>query len=426
MTTFGRRTNTVATSIRTDGGSKFKSYLLQDSSGARIVTPAWKGGPSVFRFLPGLNPDTGYQGFDACRVGDSQLGEWVYKAPVVQFAFSEGVSFCLQRENGDEDASSSPYCVLYNAMRAYAKTPNCTKYWSDMTDNAVQNRLIPKPDIVALIPVIVYHRGDKPAQQIEGMNSLDILLLKESVFSLIHRQLAGNWITGGSMDLVDPQSGFFFTIWNKENGTPAGISQELIMSQQGNFGYSMAFTRDCPQVAGCKYSGLETAALTPNQTAWYTTMARPWSNIIKFMSHEEQAELIGKYAPPGAAIYAFSDSHEEWITPELRKRFTPDQPRIGSAPVQGYSVQDQQLPWATDYPVYNGGGPAFQQQGHQQFIQPQSKPVSYAASPAFGAPAAVPSAPASAEFNPRRSNMSELVAEIHQAMDVIESEESKF
>lgn len=371
MSSFNSLRNNGMSRVGNRQGDSYNS-IFRDCNAVRPMYASSR--PSVFRPLPGLNPDDNFKSFDQCMLDDGEFGSWVQAITAVQFAFEKKLAFVLQRSLDDMDYVDSPYYVLYNAMYHYAQNPSCTKYWSDLTNPDNRNRLIPKPDTLVLLPVLTYYKGDREGT-ISGRSSVDVLSVRDSSFVGIKRTLQASFTSEDYIDVTHPDEGAFLVWWNKQNPTPNGIPANAIQSQAGTCGYSTAIVKTHPRI-GSSRDGMD-ARLTPEQMAWYSSVARPWSRLVNCKSFEEQAELICRHAPAGAVVYAFGEEHPEWLTQEVRVRANSSE-RIGG---QSFA------------PAVAPGYPSYAQPNYSQV------PPNYSQAPVGYAPAqpnyeSVPQAPA--------------------------------
>ena len=111
--------------VQTANASDYGMYLYK--AAVRDFRPAWERGITVFRILPGLNPDTGYSTFDPMYLEDIEPGLWIYSTHVVQNAGIDDrrVTFIMRDsfDNDDYNMAMSPYNVMYKAVSGMKSLP---------------------------------------------------------------------------------------------------------------------------------------------------------------------------------------------------------------------------------------------------------------------------------------------------------------
>lgn len=332
-----------------EANSRFRVY-----KNCRTTRPSWSSAlPSVFRLLPGAHPELPGK-LDAFMLEDGSFGNWLFVVPQANFAFGKnGTSFPLQY--GPEDSnwrSDSPYCVLYDAIKDYAKLPDAPRSVIDMVEAKNKDlRILPAPTKIIIVAAIPYFRDGKDLS-VEGKDYVELLTMSEATFMALSKYLRSKWLSGDRLDPVDPYGGVFFSMWNKESPSPEGIEEQYKITLKGTFGYDLALTPTFPRI-GSTYDGLS-AQLTQSQLSDYMTIVRPIHEYINYMSYEKQAEIICHHAEAGdipawTVTYAF-EKYPEWISKGVRMKAQPRR----DAPVQGYApaVNDNrvQQPQYTAYP----------------------------------------------------------------------------
>lgn len=344
-----------------DSNDQSNSFLLKSG---RLVRPGWNSNnPSVFRLMDGLNEEDGCRTFSTCTVNTEDgydFGSWVNQTKAALFAFEEKVSFVLNK-SPDEDMlaiRNSPYVRLFNAMKKYADGDSAIGYYMRMTAKDNKDRILPDPVSVTFSPVITYYRNDKEVS-LDNLYGLDILMIKRSLFELISNKMNQSWRgpVEEIMDLTDPADGHFLVIWNKSKRTPDGISPEEIMSQQGSFGYNLALPKRHP-ILHCYYDGMS-AAVSQELQDWYASQIRPWKDTVHYMSHEEQMDILNRFAPGQPLLYAFRGTEYESMLTDDVKRRAESEPKLVQEQVYPTAAYQQapvqRAPMPIQQPVTNNG-----------------------------------------------------------------------
>lgn len=416
MTNIRRRRSTGVNQLGTQNLDNNNTILKYGN----LVRPSWQANnPSVFRLLPGLNPDDDYKSFDASYVG-GDFGTWVQAVPVVNYAFEKKLSFTLAGSLEDDGWRNCPYCMLYNAIAKYAKSDMALGYYARMVDRGNRDRALPAPERIVLMPVLTYFKNDKELST-DNLSALDILLVKESAFLQIRNFLMNVWMGSPTeFDVTSPDKGSFLVMWNKEKRTPVGLDERCIMRQRSNIGYDLALSQSVPVL----YSSIDgaSAALTPAQVSWYKMMARPWDAVVRTTTAEEQMDMICRYAPAAAVVYAFQGTeYESYVTPEVKKRAASEPSMTGQTTYptainnSGFNKQGYQQP--SNYAPY---------QQHPTYQEPQ-QPAYQAELPVQGSAFPVsapvqPTAPKS-EFNTRGPAPADVSRYAMDAMNAVEGDE---
>lgn len=303
--------------VQTANDSTFGIYLY--STAVNEVRPIWESGYTVFRALPGLNPDTGYTTFDPLYINEAETGLWVYNTHVVAGAGIDDhrVTFIMRDSFSADDfnLAASPYNVLYKSVKDMESLPVTQRIWSDLLSGrngrgaALPNCRRPS----YFIQCIPYKRGDHTFNAQDALNSLNIIRMTSSAGEALKHTLDKARAEDPSMDITALDQSWFITLWNKKKPHPythaAGDERAL--------SYDCCF--DKVYRGNDEYQG--SSALLTGMGDKIRQLVKPWDQVLRFPSFEEQADWLC-YAfdsVPDMIMRAFADN-PEWISEKIRRK----------------------------------------------------------------------------------------------------------
>ena len=311
------------------------------------------------------DPDTGdFAPFKQGAGDESDFGPVIIPFQAVQFALDNNINMVLERYPGDPDVNESPYATVYNALRTYVENDeNAPMAFHRMiikdetSTRKGSNLIFPPMETFVAMPVITLLRKNEEVP-IDNLREVEIYLMKRSVFFPVRDRIYELWNQGVDMNATSPSMGRFLVVWNKERtASIPGVNSQDVFGQGGTFGYNFAMTQRFPNLR-TKYDGAE-ARLTPVQIDAWRKMIRPIDKYVNYIDWEEQARLICKYAPSGPIIYAWKDTHPEWISPDVWRRAKTERQIVDIGACYPTATVRQQ-PEAAPAPARNESEPPFE------------------------------------------------------------------
>lgn len=303
--------------VQTANASDYGMYLYK--AAVRDFRPAWERGITVFRILPGLNPDTGYSTFDPMYLEDMEPGLWIYSTHVVQNAGIDDrrVTFIMRDsfDNDDYNMAMSPYNVMYKAVSGMKSLPVTQRIWCDLLEGGNgRSPSMPNPKKPQyFIQCIPYCKDDKTYNFNESLTQLHICRLTSSAGEALRKELDMMYIQDNNFDVTALDQSWFVTIWNNAHKHP-------YTGAEGNSRFSSyACSIDATYRARDEFQGSD--CMLTKYESQIKSLVKPWDQILRFPSVEQQADWLcyAFDAAPDMVMYAFSD-HPEWITERIRNK----------------------------------------------------------------------------------------------------------
>ena len=334
--------------VQTANDSTFGVYLY--NTAVTEVRPIWESGYTVFRALPGLNPDTGYTTFDPLFINEAETGLWIYNTHVVAGAGIDDhrVTFIMRDSfSGDDfNLAQSPYNVLYKSVKDMESLPLQQRIWSDfLVGRNGRGAALPncrRPNY--FVQCIPYRRGDHTFNANDALSNLHVIRMTSSAGEALKKSLDVMRTEHPDIDITALDQSWFVTLWNKKKphpylhtaGDERALSYECSLDQvyRGNDEY---------QGTSAALNGMDTRI---------KSLVKPWDQVLRFPSFEEQADWLC-YAfdsVPDMIMRAFADN-PEWISEKIRRKAGS-----GSQP-QPQVYQPAIAPQSTAAPAYRPANP---------------------------------------------------------------------
>lgn len=329
--------------VQTANDSTFGVYLY--NTAVTEVRPIWESGYTVFRALPGLNPDTGYTTFDPLFINEAETGLWIYNTHVVAGAGIDDhrVTFIMRDSfSGDDfNLAQSPYNVLYKSVKDMESLPLQQRIWSDfLVGRNGRGAALPncrRPNY--FIQCVPYRRGDHTFNANDALSNLHVIRMTSSAGEALKKALDVMRTEHPDIDITALDQSWFVTLWNKKKphpylhtaGDERALSYECSLDQmyRGNDEYTGA---------SAALNGME---------ARVKSLVKPWDKVLRFPSFAEQADWLC-YAfdsVPDMIMRAFADN-PEWISEKIRRKAGS-----GSQP-QPQNYRPAVAPQSTAAPIY--------------------------------------------------------------------------
>ncbi len=426
--------------------SNFGNYIFKKGSRVQVERPSWNGTVTTARIIPALNPDKPGSGeWDQWRFSDEpeHYGDWIRSYPAALNVGNPGVTFLLfDPADQTYDANSNPYHLFYYAISKAVRTGAFTNpQWATWTvGSSGKGKALGRPTQASLLQVILYEKNTKPVLPPKGSQPDDfsiVLQLSGSAKNALVEQVDEPALERSGSDLAslfkagDPisiASGKFVRFFQEGSDprvahAPAQAADAFARAKRG--GGSGGGKDEESKRYGCYFTDqvlLQGQMFSSNYSAqeeFLKSRWRPWDSILHFPTNEEQVRYLSAAFPPDAIMFAFADTHPEWIPPQVVETYrrTAQAARntvVGGfqgAPQQGFGPQpgfqgapqgvDPSTPpapeWAQQAPAQGFGQPQAPVQGFgqpqpptQEWAQQAPAPVQQAPVQGFGQPQSQP------------------------------------
>jgi hypothetical protein len=353
---------------------------------------AYGDGVTTWRPLPGLNPeynpsDPNSPFWDPYRLDAENFGDWIRWYPAVRNFGEPGVTFLLA-DDPRADVSTTPAWMLFTAVDRAVASRQDPGGWAGFLRGATgRSAVLSRPSgmymvqgLVAVHKTKVYNNPPKGFAPDEKPLVMQLSTQAgDAMFSELRRGKEGyqgdpnDWER--SMMWGDPVSlatGRWVTHYKLADGDPRQRQQQM----QGGWNPVNRGPQDRRGGGdvigyGCYFE--DQAVGLPARLAeleqHIRTRVRPWSDVVRFLTLEEQAELLSSRFPPNMIMYAWRD-RPEWIPESVQQRAvsqTVHQPPQYAAPgtqFANWGGQQQQpglTPPPGPLPPPPPGAPGFQQ-----------------------------------------------------------------
>lgn len=399
MSDFGRsrRLSAVMGSNSGVSESSYQSFVLKRGVGD-LVRPSWEH-PTVFRILPGLNPDNPAE-FDPWRLSMRQddYGQWFYPVDVANVsceANNKASRSWILKDPFDNSYNSmlNPLVLLRNAVKSAInqRLPYSINWLSLVQGGQGRGEELAGPAACWLIRCFLLEHAGKPCVPPRGFNEEDrtvYMMLKVSAVNALKRameqkkdnfrgdpsDIASHYVFGDPVGLED---GAYVTLFNREkdprqNSAPSGGFNPF---QQGGGrggyggdrqvkGYDCFLTKD--------YHG-GSANLVEHANVVRSKVIE-WPNAVHIPDNEEQVRYLEQVYRPYSdmLVFALDDAYGNILEQGLRREGLTKLGRMRPTEAAFTDIRQQ--------PVEPVHAPAPAQAPVQAATRPAASP--------FGAPAA--------------------------------------
>jgi hypothetical protein len=264
-----------------------------------------------------------------------EFGDWIRGYPAMCNAGSPSVSFlCWDPANpAVEDKKSTPGYVLHSAIRTAVSRGQDRPGWAATLEGRTgRGALLPRPTTLYFIQGALVQHGTQAYTPPKGLAAEDkplAVVLKRSAGKALLAQLqleapgyAGDpddfehrYVNGDPVSLA---TGRFITIYTlgkdprqaRQAWQIGGPAQSQAAGDSNAKGYGAFLS---PVFAGNPAS---MAAWEP----FIRTKIRPWDQVLLIPTLEEQAAMLGDKFTPEMIMYAWADTHPEWVPAAVRNR----------------------------------------------------------------------------------------------------------
>lgn len=330
-----------------------QSFILKRGMGD-TVKPSWPDHPTIFRILPGLNPDNP-QEFDPWRFSTrtDDFGQWFYPVDLAMVsceANNKATRSWVMRDPFDNgyDMSRNPLVLMRNAVRSAItqKQPFAINWLSLTQGGAGRGPDLSPPKECWLVQCVVMEHGGKTYDIPRGFGPDDktvFLVLTTSAVQAIKRameqrvpefrgdpnDIAGHFVNGDPVSLTD---GAYFVLFNREKDPRSEISRA------GGFS---AFNRSGPkqEVKGYDAYMMKDYKGGSAQLADFEDIVRgkvkAWHEAVSVPTDEEQVKFLEQVYRPFSdlLVYALDDAYGRVLDPGIRREGLIKLGRMAPEPV---------------------------------------------------------------------------------------------
>ena len=302
-----------AEGVGSGGGGSDRGILLltpKGQSSCYVYKPSWFETRTVFRILPGRNPENPAE-FDQFQLSEEpgDFGDWIRPYPAVYRLGEPGITFIYHDPRDDSvDVQQYPVWVFGPAIKAAAKAQQALPSWGPLLATDVLDRK--KPTTLYVVQAILFeHKSQRknPPIGAPGGKTCVIYMTKSAGEAL------RDAVISAGVDIVDPNAGAFVSLFQAPSTGP----------NEGGNKYACQLLAD--------YHGMSPSL--QNFPGWENQVL-PWDQIIKVMSVEEQVRLLCQCGyPESAMVYALQPRYEEYIPKSaLEKAYMESGGRFGRPP----------------------------------------------------------------------------------------------
>lgn len=398
-----------------------KHYILNNQ--ADIWSPNFQDGTTTIRIFPTVQPTGAPAGQPQLQwtpyrysAEPNDFGDWLRRYPAVRSCGEPGVSFIMaDPSQGDViDEQMLPAWVLYNAIHRAIKNGTEEKGWAALTKGgAGRGALLARPSSVYLVQCALMQHGRNVYAPPRGFGEEDRLVvmeLSQSAGEAMTTEM--NKIREGSQavdfdwqnmfvygDPISLENGAYVNFYSLERGDPRSAQTTAAGGWNAPSQQAGGRRGNDPKGFGCflepTFRNLPARLIEYQQRV--AAKVKPWDQILRFPTVEEQAHLLADKFRPDVILYAFQD-HKDWIPETIRNRAVArtvvDAPAggwtqyqnggPGAAPPAGQFDGGGTAPAAAAYTGFGDAGQQPQQQTYgapptQQTVAPGQAPQQFAA-----------------------------------------------
>lgn len=301
MSKFGIEKRVNRSAFNNSSSSSRNTHLFKASANVWEVFVPYQKGFTLFKVLPGLNPEDGGDTLDPMILPDGSFGSWQTSAPVVVCGKGEQqVTFCALTDfYHPTSVNQTPYYLAYNMVNRMSKLPsndlNRVDSWVNLLYGTGANdpAVMPKPTDHTFVAVINLSTSKGQDVVERALNQLHILHLKTAATRALRD--AVNSCSASGIDITDFQNGPLVSIWS-------GVADDPWTSAPGN--------KDSRQYNYRLLDSIPNSSTTKDfsqYAARFKDMLLPWSHILYCPSMEEQARWCMEALPPDLLFQAWKD-----------------------------------------------------------------------------------------------------------------------
>jgi len=302
-------------------------YILKENAGCQIYRPTWNGTRTVFRPFPGKDPDNP-QAWDPFRLSDEDrdFGDWIRRYDMASSFGVPGITFIMKDPlDKTSDDQQNPVWMLHRSITQAVKSGQGDPSWNPLIFGAT-GRAAPlnaPKDGYVMQGILMEHKSNpqNPPRGCLMEHQPVVLLMSQSAGEALLDKLSekdanGNWVWP---DIVSLDGGMFVQF--HQAGTQNQAAQNAAPIQMGAnmaVGGGNAPVNNTYEVEIMPtYNGIAPTSDLVREVA--AAHVKPWDEIIRIPTIEEQVKMLCSAGIPASAImYALSDVYSEAIPEHIR------------------------------------------------------------------------------------------------------------
>lgn len=313
--------------VSLDDSSRFYGNHFCDERKVEAWKPCWKNPKSktnnfstIFRVLPGINPDSDTKEFDTFRLSDAPLDFGACVQSYWAWLGGGGITFLLDREEYDrnENPAALLYFGLQNAKKRGQDRGVGSLAWAGLLEGGEGSRaVIPRPNKLYVAQCLLLKHGDDDFDPIRGSGERDKIVLLGMTTGA--GKALCKLMDGMTVDPVSvaPGDGAFFCLYPLGND-PRELHQAQTQQRTSrSFGGSRresggGRTEDKKEIGFGVYSMPDVDGLSPDLSEFADDLlARcyDWDDVLFFPDHDAQAAMLAgiKEIPYDVLEYCWQD-----------------------------------------------------------------------------------------------------------------------
>jgi len=308
--------------MKTEGQSSQRGlqgmYVLNDNAGCQIYRPTWQGTRTIFRPFPGKDPEDPEQ-WDPFRLSDEEgdYGDWIRRYTMAFSFGNPGITFILKDPRDKTvDDQQNPVWMLYRAITQAVKSGQGHPSWNPLVfGGAGRGAPVSAPKDGYIMQGILMEHKSVPQQPPRGCameHQPVVLLMSQSAGKALIDKLAEKRENGEYCypDVTDLNSGLFVQF--HQAGTqhaPGGQGVSMTAGVGGGPAENNRYEVELLETYG---NGILPSFPAIHEVA--RAHVKPWDEIVRIPTIEEQVRLLCNAGIPATAIvYALGDVYREYI-----------------------------------------------------------------------------------------------------------------
>jgi hypothetical protein len=343
-------------------------YVLQPNSGTEAWSPSWNHTTTVFRPFPVPSPEDpdALCGFKLSDDADD-FDDWIRGYPTARSWGDPGITFLLYDPLEDFNPEEHPAWVLFRCVDGRVQAGQAPAHWDALLKGGQgRSAMLRAPQDLYLMQGALLEQRSKVYTPPRGGSPDDDLVILECTRSVI-QELAPqlNTIDFDPVSL-EAGSGGLFQIYQRggaadpEQASDAGFGGRrggISSREERVIGYGVKVIKEWNGTSGDLSSVADMVA----------NKVKPWEDVVRIMTIEEQAHLLAKHFPADVIWEAFADHrYEGWIPEHVERAVTQSTsvavpapaPVPPGAPVPPASAADWKAPSAAPAAPASGWGAA--------------------------------------------------------------------
>lgn len=289
----------VNRSAFSSSSSSRSTHLFKASANVWEVFVPWQKGFSLFKVLPGLNPEDGGETLDPMMLPDGSFGSWQTSAPVVVCGKGDQqITFCALTDfYHPVSLNQTPYYLAYNMVTRMSKLPqndlNRVDSWVNLLygTGSMDPALMQKPVDHTFVGVLNLMGKNNALER--SLNQLHVLHLKRQATEALRN--AVNSCSAANIDITDFREGPLVSLWSSNVEDP--WTSEPANKNARDYGWRLL-------------DAIPNSSVSKDMSAYaeqIKNLLLPWSHVIYCPSLEQQARWCMEVLPPDLLFQAWKD-----------------------------------------------------------------------------------------------------------------------